>query len=108
MADSLIPITIAVVAAIPGVLAYLSQRKKSEAEAADVLTGAATALIIPLRQEIADLRDELDYLGRVIEMLADWANRLEKQVIDLGALPVPKPLIPPRPRYKTEPIKKEI
>jgi hypothetical protein len=104
MADSLIPIAIAVVAALPGILAYLAQRKKDEADTADVLTGTATALILPLRQEIEDLRDELDYLSEMVELLTVWASRLEKQLLDLGQVPVPKPLIPPRPRHKTKPI----
>lgn len=102
METSIATIIVASVAAIPGVLAYLAQRRKDQADAAEILTGAATALVIPLRAEIAELREELEYLRVENELLRAWAKQLVMQVIELGGKPMPEPEVPPRKKQRAE------
>jgi len=63
--EQLAPILIAVVAAIPGTLAFLAQRKKDDNEMAKAVQEAAIALVKPLQSEV---------------------ERLGKKVLDMEAL----------------------
>jgi hypothetical protein len=107
MTDLIAPIVVALIAAIPGIMAYINTRKKGNAEATDIITDTAMALIIPLKGEIAELRQQLDDLRIENELLRKWAKDLVLQVIQLGGSPCPEPDMPTNHRYRTQPINKE-
>ena len=88
------PIIIAVVADIPGILAYIGQLRKGKVDAADILVDSATDLIQPLRAEIAELRVEISKIKKINRLLRRWAAELVKQVVALGGTPCPEPEIP--------------
>lgn len=52
-------VAVALISALPGVLALLAQRKKAEADAAASLTMAAAQLIDDLREEVECLRNKI-------------------------------------------------
>lgn len=107
MTDIIVPVVIAIIAAVPGVMAYIATRKKGDAEATDIITDTAMTLIIPLKGEISELRQQLDDLRIENELLRKWAKDLVLQVIQLGGSPCPEPDIPTNHRYRTRPIHKE-
>jgi hypothetical protein len=107
MEDNIIAIIIAIVAVVPGVWALIATRKKSNAEATDIITDTAMSLIAPLKGEIAELRQQLDDLRIENELLRRWAKALVVQVVNLGGKPCPEPELPINHRYRTQPINKE-
>jgi len=91
MGENITAIIIALIGAITGVLAFIGQFRKGRAEAADILTDTATALIVPLRAEMGELREQLYDLRIENERLRYWAKALVTQVVQLGGVPVPEP-----------------
>jgi chromosome segregation ATPase len=58
----LIPVTVALVATIPGFLAYANTRRKAPAEAAEIITGAAANIVEKLEKHITGLEAKIDAL----------------------------------------------
>jgi chromosome segregation ATPase len=65
--DIIIPVVVALVATIPGALAYINSRRKAPAEAAESSTGAAVSSVDRLEKQVGalevkhkELTDELD------------------------------------------------
>jgi len=104
-----VTLVVALVANGVGFLLWRPQRKKLEAEAADILTGTAMDLIREMKEQIAELQesdkqkeqqiielqgriDDLRERVRVLEKenayLREGAMQLENQVVDLGREPV--------------------
>ena len=107
MENNIVAIAIAIIAIVPGVWALIATRKKSGAEATDIITDTAMSLIAPLKGEIDDLRQQLDDLRQENELLRKWAKDLVIQVIQLGGKPCPEPDLPTNHRMRTQPINKE-
>lgn len=57
--EQIAPILIALVAAIPGILAFLSQRHKDDNEMAQAVQEAAISLVKPLREEVERLTNKV-------------------------------------------------
>jgi len=72
----LIPIIVAVVAAIPGTLLFIAQRRKNNNDLATSVNAAALALVNPLRSELEKAT------GKIIE-LSSWAEERNKQIAAL-------------------------
>jgi hypothetical protein len=130
MDASIIALIVALAGAIPGVLAYFAQKKlnkelakkasaetgKTSAEAADIISDSAMALLIPLKAEVKEckdeaialraevqkLREEVSCVRHENDLLRDWAKRLALQVIQCGGIPIPEPDMPKN--VKTKPI----
>ena len=89
MAEWLVILT-ALIAALPGVYAVVSGRRKSRAEAADTISDAAVQLVEPLkcenvalRAQVAALRAELDALRTEVETLRTDNATLRTEVTQL-------------------------
>lgn len=61
-----IPVAVALVAALPGLLAYVNQRRKLPAEEADIYTGAAKKLIDSLTGRLDTVTKRMDSLELVL------------------------------------------
>jgi septal ring factor EnvC (AmiA/AmiB activator) len=95
-------ILIALIALIPSVLVYARERRKTQAEAADIVTGAAVDLVKQLKTEVAELRAHVGSLEADVarlkaenaqlkaglEDLRRGARRLQGQIEALGQPPV--------------------
>jgi outer membrane murein-binding lipoprotein Lpp len=57
-----IPVAVALAAAVPGILAYVGQRRKVRAEEADIYTGAARKLIESLTTRLEAVTGRMDKL----------------------------------------------
>ena len=101
-AQIIVTIVVAVVAAAPGLVSLIIQRRKAQAETADVLIDTAMSFVEPLRVELKSLRAEIDMLKsdnialtiRVRHLenengdLREWADRLVNQVRSMRGEPV--------------------
>jgi len=58
--DGWIPVVVALVMSVPGLLAYLNTRRKASAETADLYTGAAKKLIDALEARLASVTKRMD------------------------------------------------
>lgn len=74
---------------------WRSQKRKLEADAADILTGAAGRMVKRWEQRVLDLERELKELKKRVrvleeenECLREGAGKLEGQVESLGGVPV--------------------
>lgn len=72
-----------------GILSYLLGLKRAKAQNALDLSSAWATFSAPLMQRLAELEEKVPTLESEIEDLRGWAERLAKQVIDLGGTPVP-------------------
>lgn len=62
MIDSWVPVIIALIAALPGILAYTNGRRKQRAEATQTLTDTSLKLVGALNQRIDELeRESMSY-----------------------------------------------
>ena len=103
------PLIVALVAALPGLYALLSQSRKDNAEAVDAISQAAAQLVVPLKEENKELRlllaavegenkalraendrlqTQFSELREILHLVLDGCNRLCKQLADLGHDPV--------------------
>jgi len=94
MSDALIPIVIAIVAAVPGVLAFIRGLRSDKTDAASKLTQVAMGMLEPLEKKIADLEAEVSLLQRKVTFyrgVLEGSHRLNGQVKSLGHVPVYDP-----------------
>jgi hypothetical protein len=81
-------ILIAAVAATPGLLVALLNRRKLDADASAVATQTALSLIQPLRTEVAALKEEVGRLQSQVARFRRGIRLLCGQVRRLGEEPV--------------------
>ena len=84
----------AMAGAIPGIIAWWLNRKKTKADTADVLVGTAMEMMENLKQRVkelekeqAELKNEQKRQGIEIEKLRKGAQRLINQIRQLGHEP---------------------
>jgi uncharacterized protein (DUF3084 family) len=84
----IVPIVIAIIASTPGILALISESRKTKVDAVKVSQDAAIAIINPLRDELARLRTRVCDLETMIEKkdarISDLETRLLQRNIDIG------------------------
>ena len=87
MENTLIPIIIALIAALPGIWAMNSQRRMTDANtssaqatATDVLTDAALDIVKELKEQIDALRFEANEAKAVTKLSSGKIDQLEKHV----------------------------
>jgi chromosome segregation ATPase len=61
--DIMVPVAVAIVATIPGFLAYWSSRRKAPADAAEVITEAAVHIVEKFEKQVAGLEAKVDALN---------------------------------------------
>jgi peptidoglycan hydrolase CwlO-like protein len=100
-AGNIVAIVVAFLALIPSVLLYNRERRKTQAETTDILTGAALDLVKQLKTEVTELRAYVASLdaeiGRLklenaqlrhrVDELTRGAKRLQGQVEAMGQPP---------------------
>lgn len=75
----IVPIAVALIAAGPGLAAFLKQRRQAKAETADILTAAAERLIKAMESRIYNLTAHIESLQRQVDQnRADLDLALEK------------------------------
>lgn len=81
--------------ALPGIIGLLAtvikiiaDWRKGKAEATDLLVESATGVVALLRAELLDARTEIVTLEAELATVRGRVRRLERQVRDLGAVPV--------------------
>jgi len=72
-----------------GILSYLLGLKRAKAQNTLDLSAAWEKFSKPLMDRLSDLETKVIDQENEIEDLRGWAERLAKQVIDLGGTPVP-------------------
>lgn len=77
----------ALIAAIPGTLALLGQRRRDKVNETEKLTGAAMKIVDRHEQEIKRLVARVDYLERANQLLREGALKLLHQVTGAGMIP---------------------
>ena len=91
------PIYAAIIAAIAStiaaVISFVSTRRKSNADAASVLTGSALSIVTALERRVNRLEVQLALQEETIKYLWDGIGVLTEQIEELGA----------EPRFKPEP-----
>jgi regulator of replication initiation timing len=80
------PLIVALIAALPGLYALVSQSRKDNAEAVDAISQAAAQLVGPLKIENKELRERLAALEAENEALKAENRRLEQQFGELRDL----------------------
>lgn len=81
-----IPLIVALVAALPGLYALLSQSRKDNAEAVDAISQAAAQLVVPLKEENKELRERLGAVEAENRKLKAENERLEERFTELRDL----------------------
>ena len=76
--SQVVTIIIAIVAASPGLWAFVAEMRKSKVDAVKVAQDAAIAIIIPLRDEIARLRTRVTDLEATLDKKDTLIDDLEK------------------------------
>lgn len=91
----LIPAIAGIVAAATSWLTVRASRKKTAADASEVLTGIAVGLVTPLEEqvdklqkELCDLEQEVKALKKENKLLHRWAQLLYSQVLETGNDPI--------------------
>jgi chromosome segregation ATPase len=80
------PLIVALIAALPGLYALISQSRKDNAEAVDAISQAAAQLVGPLKVENKELRERLAALEAENQKLKAENERLEQQFCELREL----------------------
>lgn len=105
MNEHILPIIVAIIAAVPGLIAIFKQARRDRAtairdenEAAGKISASALELIQPYRDRVKELEAEVNELRLKVDELEErvdhlnsikrGAKRLESQVKSLGATPV--------------------
>ena len=88
MAEWLIPIATAIVAASGTLFTVKRQNKKTEAEGADILVGAALALVDPLKRQVDQLEQRVEALERERRIDRELVGMLTQQLLDNKIEPV--------------------
>jgi cell division protein FtsB len=60
--EIMIPVIVAIVAAIPGILAFFGQRRKDKTDAAEKITAAALDLVEPYQKRVAEMENQISKL----------------------------------------------
>lgn len=77
----IIPIIIAVIAAIPGVFALISESRKTKIDAQKVAQEAAVEIINPLREEMKTLRIRIGELETLVKAKDERITELERCLV---------------------------
>ena len=100
--EILLPLGLALIAAVPGVLAWQRQSRRDKADAASTLTGSALEMFRESRAEVATLKAQIAELEAEVDQLKTDVDRLLKenrelhygvrvlsnQVTDEGRIPI--------------------
>jgi len=79
--DFLLPVVVAIVATIPGALAYLNSRRKAPAEAAESITGAAVSIVDRLEKQVGALEVKLNDLSAELDKTKDDMRRTTAELV---------------------------
>jgi hypothetical protein len=77
----------ALVSSIPVIIAWLVNRKKNKAEAADILVGSSMKILEKLEERVTGLELELDDMRSENKRLRNGVGRLINQLRQLGYEP---------------------
>ena len=78
--SQIVPIIIAIIAAIPGVFALVSESRKTRIDAVRVAQDAAIEIINPLREEIKALRARVSELESLVKAKDERISELERNL----------------------------
>ncbi len=83
MNEQMIPIIVAIIAALPGLWAMSSQRKQTEASATGAITDAAVDIVKEYKDQFEKLVFEVNEAKTTAQLSADRIYQLEKQLKQL-------------------------
>lgn len=83
--DYLVPIAIALIGALPGFWALLTQRREREATAASTITGAATDLVEQYKANVEKLEYTINENATVTKLQGEQLYEFEKRIHQLEA-----------------------
>lgn len=83
--DYLVPIAIALIGALPGFWALLTQRREREATAASTITGAATDLVEQYKAHVEKLEYTINENAAVTKLQGEQLYEFEKRIHQLEA-----------------------
>lgn len=78
--DTWLPVILAFVATVPGILAYLNQRKKAPAETTDIYTGAAKKLLDTLGERLDKVTARMEGLEASLAKARDDLDAAEEEL----------------------------
>lgn len=81
--DIITPVIIAIIAALPGIFALNSQRRKTDADAAQAVSGAAVALAKQTQDSINDFQARIDVMDFRLNEQSSVIQLQEKQIESL-------------------------
>ena len=87
MAPEYIPVLVALLAALPGLLALRSQQRKADAEAVGTLAEATSELLDDLRQDARTLREQIAEQNQIIQRLRE-SQSAQQETLDRALLRV--------------------
>lgn len=79
-ATQIIPIIIAIIAASPGIFAFVSQLRKEKVDSVKVAQDAMLSVILPMKDEISRLQTKISELETKVKEKDDKIDELEKLV----------------------------
>jgi chromosome segregation ATPase len=77
---ALLSVVSGAILAVPGILAYLGQRKKTQADTAQSLTCTAKEVVAMLRSELLEVRAELDQVKGQNDLLVEQNTAITRQM----------------------------
>ena len=80
MNEYIVPIIVALVAAAPGVWALIQSRRKTKAEAADIITDSALELLEQNKKDMAEIRLELKEVKAENKVLKDTMDSIQNEL----------------------------
>lgn len=78
--DYLVPIVIALIGALPGFWALLTQRREREATAASTITGAATDLVEQYKANVEKLEFTVNENAALVKLQGDQLYEFQKRI----------------------------